>query len=137
MTGCVLIASDDPQVHQPLRMSLDPLGFEVHVAGSVDQAEACLDGATVGLVLLDAQWPNALALTRQWRERSEVGIILVGGDEAGWMQHGVISMGAEAVHLPDQESALELLHKVLRPGDVVLVKASRGVELQQLAAALL
>ena len=64
-------------------------------------------------------------------------IILVGGDEAGWMQHGVISMGAEAVHLPDQESALELLHKVLRPGDVVLVKASRGVELQQLAAALL
>ena len=80
MTGCVLIASDDPQVHQPLRMSLDPLGFEVHVAGSVDQAEACLDGATVGLVLLDAQWPNALALTRQWRERSEVGIILVGDD---------------------------------------------------------
>ncbi|RPE39077.1 UDP-N-acetylmuramoyl-tripeptide--D-alanyl-D-alanine ligase [Streptomyces sp. Ag109_O5-1] len=64
-------------------------------------------------------------------------IILVGGDEAGWMQDGVRSVGGKAVHLPDQETALELLHKVLGRGDVVLVKASRGVELQQLAEKLL
>ncbi|MGW0757151.1 UDP-N-acetylmuramoyl-tripeptide--D-alanyl-D-alanine ligase [Streptomyces sp. NPDC002814] len=64
-------------------------------------------------------------------------IILVGGDEAGWMQQGVSSVGGKAVHLPDQDTALELLHKILRPGDVVLVKASRGVQLQQLADRLL
>ncbi|MFD7993120.1 UDP-N-acetylmuramoyl-tripeptide--D-alanyl-D-alanine ligase [Streptomyces mexicanus] len=64
-------------------------------------------------------------------------IILVGGDEAGWMQQGAGSVGGKAVHLPDQDTALELLHKILRPGDVVLVKASRGVQLQQLADALL
>ncbi|WP_399103548.1 UDP-N-acetylmuramoyl-tripeptide--D-alanyl-D-alanine ligase [Streptomyces sp. 11x1] len=64
-------------------------------------------------------------------------IILVGGDEAGWMQGGVSKAGGKAVHLPDQDTALDLLHKILRPGDVVLVKASRGVQLQELADRLL
>lgn len=64
-------------------------------------------------------------------------IILVGEDEAGWMQDGVAGAGGKAVHLPDQDTALELLDKILRSGDVVLVKASRGVQLQQLADRLL
>ncbi|MFJ7905210.1 UDP-N-acetylmuramoyl-tripeptide--D-alanyl-D-alanine ligase [Streptomyces sp. NPDC096198] len=64
-------------------------------------------------------------------------IILVGGDEARWMLDGVLSGDAKAVHLPDQEAALDLLRRTLRSGDVVLVKASRGVELQQLAEKLL
>jgi UDP-N-acetylmuramoyl-tripeptide--D-alanyl-D-alanine ligase len=33
---------------------------------------------------------------------------------------------------PDQEAALELLRPRLRPGDVVLVKASRGIALDRL-----
>ncbi|WP_405537535.1 UDP-N-acetylmuramoyl-tripeptide--D-alanyl-D-alanine ligase [Streptomyces sp. NBC_00075] len=64
-------------------------------------------------------------------------ILLVGEEEAGWMQSGVRSIGGKAVHLPDQDAALDLLHNILRSGDVVLVKASRGVQLQQLADALL
>ncbi|MER6771456.1 UDP-N-acetylmuramoyl-tripeptide--D-alanyl-D-alanine ligase [Streptomyces bacillaris] len=64
-------------------------------------------------------------------------IILVGGEEAQWMLTGVRSAGGKAEWMPDQEAALDLLHSTLRPGDVVLVKASRGVELQQLASALL
>ncbi|MFE7072580.1 UDP-N-acetylmuramoyl-tripeptide--D-alanyl-D-alanine ligase [Streptomyces sp. NPDC057620] len=64
-------------------------------------------------------------------------IILVGGEEAGWMQQGASSTGATAVHLPDQDAALHLLRTTLQPGDVVLIKASRGVQLQQLAQALL
>ncbi|GAB2966733.1 UDP-N-acetylmuramoyl-tripeptide--D-alanyl-D-alanine ligase [Streptomyces pseudoechinosporeus] len=64
-------------------------------------------------------------------------VIVVGGDEAGWMQQAASDAGAHAVHLPDQETALQLLHSTLQPGDVVLVKASRGVQLQQLAQALL
>ena len=64
-------------------------------------------------------------------------IILVGGDEAGWMLDGVREAGGTAVHLPDQETTLELLTRDLRRGDVALLKASRGVQLQQLADALL
>lgn len=64
-------------------------------------------------------------------------ILLVGGEEAGWMRDGAAGVSGKAVHLPDQDTALELLYKILRPGDVVLVKASRGVQLQQLADRLL
>ncbi|MEX3772825.1 winged helix-turn-helix domain-containing protein [Pseudomonas sp. MYb118] len=80
MTGCVLIVSDDAQVHQPLRSILEPHGFEIHGAGSLAQADACLAGLPVALVLLDARWPDALAVTRQWREGSSVGIMLIGDD---------------------------------------------------------
>ncbi|MFE7837299.1 UDP-N-acetylmuramoyl-tripeptide--D-alanyl-D-alanine ligase [Streptomyces sp. NPDC057474] len=64
-------------------------------------------------------------------------VIAVGGEEAGWIQTAASAAGASANHLPDQETALQLLHSILRPGDVVLVKASRGVRLEQLADALL
>ncbi|MEU9314051.1 UDP-N-acetylmuramoyl-tripeptide--D-alanyl-D-alanine ligase [Streptomyces sp. NPDC048256] len=64
-------------------------------------------------------------------------IILVGEEEAGWMQQGVSKAGGKAVHLPDQDTALGLLHTILRPGDVVLLKGSRGVQLQELADRLL
>ncbi|MFD3842465.1 UDP-N-acetylmuramoyl-tripeptide--D-alanyl-D-alanine ligase [Streptomyces sp. NPDC058642] len=64
-------------------------------------------------------------------------IILVGGNEAGWMQEGVTKAGGNAIHLPDQDTAMDLLHNILRPGDVVLVKGSRGVQLQELADRLL
>jgi UDP-N-acetylmuramoyl-tripeptide--D-alanyl-D-alanine ligase len=41
------------------------------------------------------------------------------------------------VHVPDRTAARELLEKVLRPDDVVLVKASRSYGLERLAADLL
>ncbi|WP_460126287.1 winged helix-turn-helix domain-containing protein [Pseudomonas sp. S2_C03] len=80
MTGCVLIVSDNAQVHEQLRSTLEPQGFEIHGAVSLDQADACLVGLAIGLVVLDASWPDALAVTRQWREESQVGIMLVGDD---------------------------------------------------------
>ncbi|MEU6350153.1 UDP-N-acetylmuramoyl-tripeptide--D-alanyl-D-alanine ligase [Streptomyces sp. NPDC047072] len=64
-------------------------------------------------------------------------IILVGGTEAGWIHEAARDAGANAVHLRDQARALAFLRSTLRAGDAVLVKASRGVELQQLAQALL
>jgi UDP-N-acetylmuramoyl-tripeptide--D-alanyl-D-alanine ligase len=47
------------------------------------------------------------------------------------------SWADEAAWVPDIEAALDLLREQLRPGDVVLVKASRAVGLEQLAEALL
>jgi UDP-N-acetylmuramoyl-tripeptide--D-alanyl-D-alanine ligase len=41
------------------------------------------------------------------------------------------------VHVPDRAAAHALLEELLRPGDVVLVKASRAYGLEQLAADLL
>ncbi|MEY6565153.1 glutamate ligase domain-containing protein [Streptomyces sp. PGLac3x] len=64
-------------------------------------------------------------------------IILVGGEEAGWMRDGVLGAGGHATWVPDQATALGLLHSTLRPADVVLLKASRGVQLQLLVDELL
>lgn len=64
-------------------------------------------------------------------------IVFVGGEEAGWMRQAAAEAGGRAVHVPDQDSALQHLSDTLRAGDVVLVKASRGVQLQRLAERLL
>ncbi|MGE8144361.1 winged helix-turn-helix domain-containing protein [Pseudomonas frederiksbergensis] len=84
MMPCVLVVSENPLLRDSLQGFLAGEGYEVYCADSADQADACLERLTVGLVLLDAhlQGRNALALTRQWRACSEVGIILVGGDDA-------------------------------------------------------
>ena len=47
------------------------------------------------------------------------------------------SWNEEAVWVPDVEAAIDMLRQELRPGDIVLVKASRGVALERVAEALL
>jgi UDP-N-acetylmuramoyl-tripeptide--D-alanyl-D-alanine ligase len=67
-------------------------------------------------------------------------LVAVGGREASWMQLGAYnegSWGEESVHVSDAQAAVDLLRKELRPGDVVLVKASRSVGLERIAQALL
>ena len=43
----------------------------------------------------------------------------------------------ESVHVSDAQAAVDLLRSELRPGDVVLVKASRSVGLEKVALSLL
>ncbi|MEY9843482.1 UDP-N-acetylmuramoyl-tripeptide--D-alanyl-D-alanine ligase [Streptacidiphilus sp. BW17] len=67
-------------------------------------------------------------------------LVAVGGREAACMELGARnegSWGEESVLVPDADSAIELLREQVRPGDVVLVKASRSVGLERVAAALL
>ncbi|MCM2392409.1 UDP-N-acetylmuramoyl-tripeptide--D-alanyl-D-alanine ligase [Streptomyces albipurpureus] len=67
-------------------------------------------------------------------------LVAVGGREASWLQLGAYnegSWGEESVHVSDAQAAIDLLRSELRPGDVVLVKASRSVGLEQVAQALL
>jgi UDP-N-acetylmuramoyl-tripeptide--D-alanyl-D-alanine ligase len=67
-------------------------------------------------------------------------IVAVGADAVGIADGAVAAgrrAGEESVHVPDRTAALELLEKVLRPDDVVLVKASRSYGLERLAADLL
>ncbi|MEU1131752.1 UDP-N-acetylmuramoyl-tripeptide--D-alanyl-D-alanine ligase [Streptomyces sp. NPDC005900] len=67
-------------------------------------------------------------------------LVAVGGREASWLQLGAYnegSWGEESVHVSDAQAAIDLLRSELRPGDVVLVKASRSVGLERVASALL
>jgi UDP-N-acetylmuramoyl-tripeptide--D-alanyl-D-alanine ligase len=76
------------------------------------------DAAAAGVDLLVAVGPDAVG-------------IVEGARAAGRRA------GEESVHVPDRAAARELLSEVLRPGDVVLVKASRSYGLELLAADLL
>jgi UDP-N-acetylmuramoyl-tripeptide--D-alanyl-D-alanine ligase len=71
-------------------------------------------------------------------------IVAVGPDAVGIAEGAAAAglaagrgTGEESVHVPDRAAARELLSEVLRPGDVVLVKASRSYGLELLAADLL
>jgi UDP-N-acetylmuramoyl-tripeptide--D-alanyl-D-alanine ligase len=67
-------------------------------------------------------------------------VVAVGPDAVG-IADGATGAGGrsgeDSVHVPDRAAARELLSEVLRPGDVVLVKASRSYGLELLAADLL
>ncbi|MGY1804672.1 UDP-N-acetylmuramoyl-tripeptide--D-alanyl-D-alanine ligase [Blastococcus sp. SYSU D00922] len=67
-------------------------------------------------------------------------VVAVGADAVGIAEGAAAGgrrAGEESVHVPDRAAARELLSEVLRPGDVVLVKASRAYGLELLAADLL
>ncbi|MFD8982967.1 UDP-N-acetylmuramoyl-tripeptide--D-alanyl-D-alanine ligase [Streptomyces sp. NPDC059564] len=67
-------------------------------------------------------------------------LVAVGGREASWLQLGAYnegSWGEESVLVSDAQAAVDLLRSELRPGDVVLVKASRSIGLERVAQALL
>jgi UDP-N-acetylmuramoyl-tripeptide--D-alanyl-D-alanine ligase len=85
--------------------------------------------------------PDERALhERIGREAADVVDGLVGVGERGrWIAAGARGAGLRRVATaPDAESALEVVEQTLGPtaGDVLLVKASRGLALDRLVAAL-
>jgi UDP-N-acetylmuramoyl-tripeptide--D-alanyl-D-alanine ligase len=67
-------------------------------------------------------------------------VVAVGSDAVGIAAGATAAghrAGKESVHVPDRVAARELLAQLLRPGDVVLVKASRSYGLEVLAEELL
>ncbi|WP_410675657.1 UDP-N-acetylmuramoyl-tripeptide--D-alanyl-D-alanine ligase [Amycolatopsis sp. cmx-4-68] len=72
--------------------------------------------------------------------RLNIAKLVVIGPEAAAMHQGAFqegSWGEESTLVPDVEAAVALLHDQLRPGDVVLVKASKAAGLWRVAEALL
>lgn len=72
--------------------------------------------------------------------RLDISRLVAVGAEAGGIHAGAVlegSWGEESVHVDDVEQAAALLREQLRPGDVVLVKASRAAGLERVADALL
>ena len=72
--------------------------------------------------------------------RLNIARLVVVGPDAAQLHAGAVlegSWGEESVHVPDVDAAVSLLHAELKPGDVVLVKASRSHAFERVAAALL
>ncbi len=66
-------------------------------------------------------------------------LLVVVGDDAGGIVEGALEAGLERTgssFVDDAEAAHDVLRPRLVPGDVVLVKASRGIALDRLVAAL-
>ncbi len=75
----------------------------------------------------------------RWAAQAGVAGLIVVGEEAAPMLAGaksVPSWPGELVAVPDAAAAVAAVSERARPGDVVLVKASRAANLQQVALAL-
>jgi UDP-N-acetylmuramoyl-tripeptide--D-alanyl-D-alanine ligase len=71
--------------------------------------------------------------------RAGAASLIVVGDEAAPMLAGAKSVGSwtgELVHVPDAAAAVQAVRSRMRPGDVVLVKASHSIGLERVALAL-
>jgi UDP-N-acetylmuramoyl-tripeptide--D-alanyl-D-alanine ligase len=63
-------------------------------------------------------------------------LVVVVGDAASGIATGAAPLGRAVRAVPDREAALAALREELRPGDAILVKASRGAELDLIVGAL-
>ncbi len=63
-------------------------------------------------------------------------VLVVVGEAAAGIGFGAGALGQAPVSVPDRAAALVALRALLRPGDTILVKASRGAELDLLVRAL-
>lgn len=54
------------------------------------------------------------------------------GEKMGAFHQRMLELGGPVVHFPDREQAREFLEKFLREGDLVLLKASRGMALEEI-----
>ncbi|WP_369133240.1 UDP-N-acetylmuramoyl-tripeptide--D-alanyl-D-alanine ligase [Modestobacter sp. I12A-02662] len=121
-------------VRLPARRRIAVLGAMGELGPGADAAHARLgrDVVRAGIDVVVSVGPDAVAVhTGALAERS--------AGSGGEREDGPLDSPSNqrAVHVPDREAARELLAGELRPGDVVLVKASRAYGLEQLAAALL
>jgi DNA-binding response OmpR family regulator len=75
------VIDDDPSIRETLTGFLEIEGYEVCSASDADGLDRMLCTKPVDLVLLDIRLPgrDGLSLTRELREKSEVGIILIAG----------------------------------------------------------
>ncbi len=77
----VSVVDDDPSIRETLAAFLDAEGYEVSLAADAQGFERIMRTTAVELVLLDIRLPgrDGLSLTREMREKSDIGIILITG----------------------------------------------------------
>jgi DNA-binding response OmpR family regulator len=77
----IAVVDDDPSIRETLEGFLEAEGYEICCASNADELERIMRIRPVDLVLLDIRLPgrDGLSLTRDLREKSEMGIILITG----------------------------------------------------------
>jgi UDP-N-acetylmuramoyl-tripeptide--D-alanyl-D-alanine ligase len=68
-------------------------------------------------------------------ESGAAGLVAIGGDAVRFVRPATAS-GVDAAFAPDSDRAVAEVLVRVRPGDVVLVKASRGVQAERIVEAL-
>ncbi|MGE3875295.1 MAG: two-component system response regulator TorR [Parvibaculaceae bacterium] len=129
----IVIVEDDPVTRAKLAAYFTAVGYRVSEAEDGDQMREILAEHPADLLMIDIQLPgeDGLQLTREQRERSEVGIILVTGRSDTVDRIVGLELGADDyVTKPfDQRELLarvkNLLRRVRRAGSVAEVGAVR------------
>lgn len=77
----ILVVDDEPRLVRLLVQTLEDEGYVVTSAGSGEEMRASLEQETPDLILLDVRLPDSdgFSLTREIREKSDVGVILLTG----------------------------------------------------------
>src|SRR5690606_23983630 len=113
---------DDPRIRQMLMRYFEDEGFAVRVAGSGAAMWTCLEHAPADIVLLDLVLPgeDGLAIARDLRARSEVGIIMLTGrsdmvDRVVGLEVGADDYIAKPFHLREVLARVKSVLRRLRP----------------------
>jgi UDP-N-acetylmuramoyl-tripeptide--D-alanyl-D-alanine ligase len=114
------------------------------VLASVRAAQEIAAARGAGLVLVVGEMRELGAVSEE--EHARLGaalgasgaraLVAVGGDAIHYVDPANAG-GVESIFANDAQSGLELVRSRVRPGDVVLVKASRGVRAERIVEALL
>lgn len=125
------VVDDDPSIRETLSAFLKTEGYEISSAADAYGLERMLRGAAIDLLLLDIRLPgrDGLSLTRELRERSEVGIILITGrndkvDRILGLEYGADDYIAKPI---DERELLPRIRNLLRRvGHSRMVAANAG-----------
>ena len=123
---CIAVVDDDPSIRETLEGFLEAEGYEIYCAADADELDRMMRVRPVDLVLLDIRLPgrDGLSLTRELREKSELGIILITGrndkvDRILGLEYGADDYIAKPI---DERELLPRVRNLLRR-----VEHSRGV----------
>ncbi len=93
--------------------------------------------AVLGDMLELGDWaPEAHQQVGEQAGRAGVELLIAVGEHADEMAAAAHAAGAQAVTAPDAQAAAKIAAEAVKPGDVVLIKASRMVGLERVAEAL-
>lgn len=114
----LMVVDDDPQIGRFLKRYLERESFEVSVAQNGDEMRECMSNASFDLVILDLTMPgdDGLTLTRELRQTSDIGIIILTGKEGSVERVVGLELGADDyISKPfDERELLARIRSVLR-----------------------
>jgi DNA-binding NtrC family response regulator len=111
----VLVVDDEPNVRLTLKEALEPLGYEIMLAGSGPEAEALAADPAVELVLLDLKMPGIdglQVLEHVERERPGLRVIIITAH--GTVDSAVRSMKHGALDVVQKPFSLQLIRDLVR-----------------------